>query len=385
MKLLKIIFRNTLRHKLRTGLTIIGIAVAILAFCLLRTVIHAWYAGVEASAANRLITRNAISLIFPLPLSYMTKIKQIPGVTDVTYANWFGGVYIDEKNFFPQFAIEARTFFDLYPEIVIPPEQKAVFMRERNACIAGRKLAAKYGWKIGQVIPIRGVIFPGNWEFVLKGVYRGAQKAVDETQFFFHWNYLNEQVRQVAPPRANQVGWYAIRLADPFQAPQIAQIVDQTFKNSLAETLTETEKAFQLGFIAMTEAIVISIKVISIVVIIIIMIVLANTMAMTARERIGEYAILKTLGFRSWYLFGVIVGESLLISLAGGILGMAATFPAARLVGKSLEMFFPVFIVTPTTLLMAVSASVVVGFVAALIPVYRAVQIRIADGLRGID
>jgi putative ABC transport system permease protein len=385
MNLLKIIFRNTQRHKLRTVLTIVGIAVAILAFCLLRTVIQAWYAGVEASAANRLITRNAISLIFPLPLSYMTKIKQIPGVTDVTYANWFGGVYIDEKNFFPQFAIEARTFFDLYPEIVIPPEQRAVFMRERNACIAGRKLAAKYGWKIGQVIPLRGVIFPGNWEFVLKGVYRGARKAVDETQFFFHWSYLNEQVRQVAPPRANQVGWYAIRLADPFQASQIAQTVDQTFKNSLAETLTETEKAFQLGFIAMTEAIVISIKVISIVVIVIIMIVLANTMAMTARERIGEYAVLKTLGFRSWYLFGVIVGESLLISLAGGLLGMGAAFPAARLVGKSLEMYFPVFIVTPLTLLMAASASVVVGFVAALIPVYRAVTIRIADGLRGID
>ena len=177
MKLVKIIFRNTLRHKLRTGLTIIGIAVAVLAFCLLRTVIHAWYAGVEASAANRLITRNAISLIFPLPLSYLTKIKQIPGVTDVTYANWFGGVYIDEKNFFPQIAIDAKSFFDLYPEIVYSAEdQKAAFMRERKACIAGRKLANKYRWKIGEVIPLRGVIFPGNWEFVLRGIYRGTQE-----------------------------------------------------------------------------------------------------------------------------------------------------------------------------------------------------------------
>ena len=385
MKLVKIIFRNTLRHKLRTALTIVGIAVAILAFCLLRTVINAWYAGVEASAANRMITRNAISLIFPLPLSYLAKIKQIPGVTEVTYANWFGGVYIDPKNFFPQFAVEARTFFNLYPEIVIPPDQKAAFMRERKACLVGRKLAAKYRWKIGGIVPLRGVIFPGNWEFVLRGIYRGAQRTVDETQFFFHWDYLNEQVKQKAPPRANQVGWYAIRLADPFQAPQVAQIVDRTFKNSLAETLTETEKAFQLGFIAMTEAIIISIKVISIVVIIIIMIVLANTMAMTARERFGEYAVLKTLGFGSKTLFLVIAGESLLIAFAGGVLGIGAAFPAARLVGKSLEMYFPVFIVTKATIVMALGASLVVGFLAALIPVYRAVTIRIADGLRGID
>jgi len=385
MRIFKIIFKNTLRHKLRTGLTIIGIAAAVLAFSLLRTVISAWYAGVEASAANRLITRSAISLIFPLPLSYMTQIKQIPGVTNVTYANWFGGVYINEKNFFPQMAIDAKTFFDLYPEIGLPEDQKSTFMKERKACIAGRKLVNKYHWKIGETIALRGVIFPGNWEFVLRGVYHGTQKIVDETQFFFHWDYLNEQVKRVSPIRANQVGWYVIRLADPFKAPEISQAVDKTFKNSLAETLTETEKAFQLGFIAMTQAIVVSIKVISIVVIIIIMIVLANTMAMTARERAAEYAILKTLGFGGWTVFLLICGESLLIALAGGILGIGITFPVVRLVSGQLEMFFPIFKVTSATLWMALGASALVGFVAALFPVYRAVNIRIADGLRGID
>jgi putative ABC transport system permease protein len=385
MKILRIIVRNTLRHKLRTGLTILGIAVAVLAFCLLRTVIHAWYAGVEASAANRLITRNAISLIFPLPLSYLTKVKQVSGVTGISYANWFGGVYIDEKNFFPQFAIDSSHFFDLYPEISIPPDQKTDFMRERKACIAGRKLVNKYKWKIGQVIPIRGVIFPGNWEFVLRGVYQGTQKIVDETQFFFHWAYLNEQMKLLSPVRANQVGWYVIRLADPFKAPEVAQTVDKMFKNSLAETLTETEKAFQLGFVAMTEAIVVSIKVISIVVIIIIMIVLANTMAMTARERQAEYAVLKTLGFGSGTIFNLISGESLLIALAGGILGIGMTFPAVRWVSRSLEQFFPIFRVYPSTLWMAMGAAVLVGLVAALFPFYRAVHIRIAEGLRGVD
>ncbi len=385
MKLFKIIFNNTLRHKLRTGLTIIGLAVAVLAFCLLRTLIHAWYAGVEASAANRLITRSAISLIFPLPLSYLVKIKQIPGVTDVTYANWFGGVYIDPKNFFPQIAIDGASFFALYPEFTIPDDQKSTFMRERKACIAGQKLANKYRWKIGEVITLRGVIFPGDWEFVLRGIYRGARKNVDETQFFFHWDYLNEQVKRVSPIRANQVGWYVIRLDDPFRAPEISQTVDRTFKNSLAETLTETEKAFQLGFIAMTEAIVVSIKVISIVVIIIIMIVLANTMAMTARERAAEYATLKTIGFGGWTLFFIISGESLLIALAGGVLGIGLTYPVVRLVAGQLETFFPIFAIYPSTLWMALGVSAAVGFVAALFPTYRAVNIRIADGLRGID
>jgi putative ABC transport system permease protein len=385
MKLFKIAFNNTLRHKLRTGLTIIGIAVAVLAFCLLRTLIHAWYAGVEASAANRLITRSAISLIFPLPLSYLTKIRQIPGVTEVTYANWFGGVYIDEKNFFPQIAVDAKSFFELYPEFVIPENQKATFMRERKACIAGRKLAGKYRWKIGEVIALRGVIFPGNWEFVLRGIYRGARKTVDETQFLFHWDYLNEQVKRVSPIRANQVGWYVIRLADPFKAPEITQAVDRAFKNSLAETLTETEKAFQLGFIAMTEAIVVSIKVISVVVIIIILIVLANTMAMTARERAAEYATLKTLGFGSWTIFTIICGESLLIALAGGVLGIGLTFPVVRLVAEQLETFFPIFAIHPTTLWTALGVSAAVGFAAALFPTYRAANIPIANGLRGVD
>lgn len=385
MKLPKIIFKNTVRHKLRTGLTVIGIAVAVLAFCLLRTVIHAWYAGVEASAANRLITRNAISLIFPLPLSYMTKIKQIPGVTGVTYANWFGGIYIDEKHFFPQFAIDAKSFFNLYPEIGLPEDQKSTFLRERKACVAGVKLVNRYHWKIGEVIPLRGVIYPGSWEFVLRGVYHGTQRIVDEGQFFFHWDYLNEQVKILTPTRANQVGWYVIRLADPFKAPEIAQRVDQTFKNSLAETLTETEKAFQLGFIAMTEAIIVSVKVISLVVIVIIMIVLANTMAMTARERVGEYAILKTLGFGGWTLFLLITGESLLIALAGGVLGIGLAFPTVRLVARQLDQFFPVFMIYSATLWTALGASALVGFLAALFPAYRAVNIRIADGLRGID
>jgi putative ABC transport system permease protein len=347
-------------------------------------VVNAWYIGVEGSSANRLITRNAISLIFTLPVSYQNKIKQIPGITGISYGNWFGGVYIDEKNFFPQFAIDSRTFFDLYPEFVIPPEQKAVFLRERNACIAGVKLCARYGWKIGDVIPIRGTIYPGNWEFVLQGIYRGAKESTDETQFFFHWEYLNETLKQISPRDADHVGWYIIRVAEPDQAPQIARAIDQTFKNSLAETFTETEKAFQMGFIAMTEVIVIAIQIISLVVIIIIMIVLANTMIMIARERLWEYAVLKTLGFGTRHLVTLIAGESLTIALLGAGLGIFLAFPAANAFGKAMGVFFPVFHISLGAILASIAASIVVGVVAAIFPAWRAVRVKISEGLSRI-
>src|SRR3990170_3852174 len=384
MHILKLIFKNSFRHKLRTYLTILGIAIAILAFGLLRTVISAWYAGVEASSATRLVTRNAISLVFHLPISYKDKIRQISGVKLVSYGNWFGGVYITEKNFFPNFAVDPKSYLELYPEIVLPPDQQVAFLRDRKAFVAGHKLAAKYGWKIGDTITLKGTIFPGNWEFVLRGIYKGRDKTVDETQFFFNWNYLNESLKKTSPVRADQIGFYMIGVTNPHIAADVAAAIDKTFKNSLAETLTETEKAFQLGFVSMSEAIVIAIKLVSFVVIFIIMVVVANTMAMTARERIGEYAVFKTLGFGGWHIARLIFGESLLISLIGCILGIVLTFPAADIFSSSLRTYFPVFNVATKTIYMDIGASVLVGSVAAVFPTWRAIKIRIADGLRRI-
>jgi putative ABC transport system permease protein len=384
MHILKIITKNALRHKLRTFLTILGVAIAILAFGLLRTVISAWYAGVEASSASRLVTRNAISLIFPLPLSYKDKIRQIDGVKLVSFGNWFGGIYIDEKHFFANYAVEPRGYLELYPEIVIPEEQKKAFLQDRKGAVAGRILIEKYGWKIGDIITLKGTIFPGEWDFVLRGIYRGRDKTVDESAFIFQWDYLNETMKKTAPLRADQVGWYMIGITNPNLAADVAVRIDKAFKNSLAETLTETEKAFQLGFISMTEAIVIAIKLVSFVVIFIIMVVVANTMAMTARERIGEYAVFKTLGFGGWHIARLIFGESLLISLIGCILGIVLTFPAADIFSSSLRTYFPVFNVATKTIYMDIGASVLVGSVAAVFPTWRAIKIRIADGLRRI-
>ena len=379
-----LVLRNAFRHKLRTTLTIVGIVVAITAFGLLRSIVEAWYAGADATSSTRLVTRNAISLVFPMPLTYAQKIRQVDGVAAVSWANWFGGIYISERNFFPQFGIDAETYLDMYPEFVIKPEEKKAFLVDRNGAVAGRKLANQYGWKIGDQIPIRGTIFSGTWTFTLRAIYDGADAKTDETQFYFHWKLLNETIKQRFPKRGDQVGFYLIEIRDPTRAAEVSQAVDATFKNSLAETLTETEKAFQLGFVAMTEAILLAIQAVSFVVIVIIMAVMANTMAMTARERYGEYATLKALGFSNAYVAWLIFAESLGIALLGGLLGIALTFPLANAFASAMGTLFPVFGVSSETLAMQFGAAMLIGVVAAGIPAWRAARVRIVDGLRAV-
>jgi putative ABC transport system permease protein len=381
MELLKLIFRNTLRQKLRTALTVFGMAVAILAFCLLQTVVNAWYAGVSAAAPDRLVTRNAVSLIFTLPVSYRQKILQVDGVKRVAYGNWFGGIYIDERNFFPRMAIGGDDYFDLAPELILPPDQLRTFRSQRNACIAGRKLIDKYHWKIGDTITLTGNIYPGDWRFVLAGVYTGATKSIDETQFFFRWDYLDEMVKKMMPSEGGKVGWYVVQVKDPAQSGAVSQAIDALFKNSWAETLTETEKAFQLGFVAMTDAIVIAVRIVSYVVIGVILVILANTMAMTSRERMPEYATLKTLGFGNRFLIALIAGESTCIAMLGGIAGMALCFPVAGVFSEHLGTLLPIFHIHWETLLMSTSMSLGIGLLAAAVPAWRAINVRIAEAL----
>lgn len=385
MHILKILFKNAFRHKLRAGLTILSITIAILAFGLLRTVIGAWYAGVEASSAYRLVTRNAVSIIFSLPLSYKEKIRQVDGVATVSYGNWFGGIYIDEKNFFANFAVDAKTYFDLYKEYAINDAEKAAFLRDRKSFVAGRKLASRFGWKIGDTVVLKGTIFPGNWEFVMRGIYRGKEPNTDETVFVFHWDYLNETLKKNAPTRADQVGFYMIGIKDPSQAIQVTHGIDGLFRNSFAETLTETEKAFTLGFVAMSDTIITAIRLVSFVVIIIILAVVANTVAMSVRERTNEYAVFKTLGFGGWRIAGLIFGESLVITLMGCVFGVAATFPAAAAFGKAMGAYFPVFSVEMETVWLDAAFSLIVGLLAAIVPTYRSLRISIADGLRMVE
>src|SRR6266496_3349999 len=379
MYVVRLVLKNALRHKLRTALTILGIVVAITAFGLLRTVIDAWYAGANASSSARLVTRNAVSLVFSLPLTYAQKIRAVDGVTAASWANWFGGVYVSERNFFAQFAVDAASYLDIYPEFVLTPEEKRGFLADRQGAIVGRKLADQYGWKVGDQIPLRGTIFPGTWTFNLRGVYVGASRTTAESQMLFHWDYLNETLKKRFPRRAEQAGVFITQLRDPDQAAAVSQAIDATFKNSLAETLTETENAFQLGFVSMSEAILLAIQAVSFVVIVIIMAVMANTMAMTARERYGEYATLKALGFGGGFVALLIFGESLLIAAIGGVAGIALTFPLANAFREALGTFFPIFYVSDETVGLQLGAALVVGVVAAVFPAWRASRLPVVE------
>jgi putative ABC transport system permease protein len=379
-----LIGRNALRHKLRSSLTVFGLVVATLAFGLLQTVIKAWYAGAEAASNTTLVTRNATSLVFALPLSYAAKIRAVDGVARVAYANWFGGVYQDPKNFFPQLAISGASYLDMYPDFVVPLAQREAFLRDRKGALVGRKLANEYGFKVGDVVPLRGTIFPGQWEFVVRGIYDARQRSTVTTQMFIHWDYLNETLKKTVPRRANQVGVYVVQIGRAEDAAAVSAAIDATFRNSLAETLTETEKAFQLSFVSMSDAIVVAIRLVSFVVILVIMAVMANTMAMSARERRAEYATLKALGFGPLFLARLIFGESLLLSLLGAAIGMALLYPVAGAFASTMGTIFPVFEVARATLAMQLAAALAVGLVAAVAPALQAARVPIVDGLRSV-
>jgi putative ABC transport system permease protein len=385
MELIRLLLRNTLRHKLRTLLTVLGIGVAVMAFALLRTVVTAWNAGVEASAANRLITRHAVSFVFPLPLSYRDRIAQVPGVDKVTYATWFSGVYIDKKQFFARLAVDSETFFDVYPEFLIEPDQFEAFKRERNAAIIGIDIANRYNLKIGDIMPVEGDVYPGEWEFVVRGIYRPRDQTTDPATMMFHYKYVDERVRQEAPGRAGEIGWYIVRISNPDDSAAVSEAIDKLFANSRAETKTETERAFQQSFLSAASAVITAMNIMSFVIIGIILLVLGNTMIMSARERTHEYAVLKTLGFTRSSLFFLIAGESLILSVLGGAAGLLATLPAVEMFQKALPKgWFPIFYIKPETILFACAAGFLVGLAAAIIPTRRILTTQIVEGLRHV-
>ena len=384
MFLFKLLLKNAFRHKLRTMLTMVGLIVAISAFGLLRTIVDAWYAGADATSATRLITRSAISVGYPLPLYYAEKIKQIEGVNGVTWVNWFGGIYIERRNFFAKLAVDGASYFPLYPEYIVSEEEKAAFMGDRQGVIVGRKIAAKYGWQIGDSVPISGTIYPGNWSFNVRGIYKGLDARTDETLMFMHFGLVAENIRKrLGTAAANQVGLFMVGIKDPNKASVISQEIDALFRNSVAETRTETEKAFQLGIVSMSNAILLAIQAVSFVVILIIMAVMANTMTMTARERLAEYATLKALGFSPAFVVKLLFGESMMIAIIGGAMGIAATYPLSMGFVYQTNLT-KTFEVSQETMIFQVCASLFVGLVAAAWPAWKMSRIDIVQGLRHV-
>jgi len=383
MKIFKLIFKNAMRHKLRTSLTLIGIMIAVIAFGVLRTVVTVWDSSVDAASANRLITRQAVSFIFPLPYAYKEKIKNVEGVKNVSFANWFGGVYKDKSNFFARLAVDPETIFDVMQEFVITDEELDNFKKERNSCVIGADIAKQYNIKVGDQMVLDGDIFPGRWEFVVRGIYQPKNKNTDDTQMLFHWTYVDERMKVESPVRSGNVGWYIVLINDANKAAEISDQIDVLFKNSSAETKTETEKAFTQGFVSASGAIISAMNFMSFVIIGIIMLVLANTMIMAARERTREYAVLKTLGFSAYHLVGLILGESMVIAIFGGGIGVALTYPIVAGFEQAIPKgFFPFFFIEPITTILAMSAAILIGVIASIFPIQRALKTKIVEGFR---
>jgi putative ABC transport system permease protein len=383
MELLKLLLRNSTRHKLRSFLTVVGVGVAVMAFGLLRTVVTAWHPGVEASSANRLITRHAVSFVFPLPLAYRDRIAQVPGVEKVTYAIWFSGIYIDKNQFFARLAVDSDTFFDVYPEYLVDPEQLEAFKRARNSCIIGIDLARRYNLKTGDIMNLDGDVYPGQWSFVVRGIYRPRDQTADPSIMMFQYKAVDERLHQEAPQRVGNVGWYIVRIAHPEDSAAISEAIDKLFENSSAETKTETERAFQQNFLSSASAVITAMNIMSFVIIGIILLVLGNTMIMSARERTHEFAVLKALGFSSSQLFFLLAGESLILSFIGSGVGLVATVPAVQGFHAALPKgWFPIFYIKPETIIIGCLASLAVGLLAAVVPLRRVLTTHIVEGLR---
>jgi len=380
MKFLPLLLANLGRKKVRTLLTLGSFTVALFLFGLLVAIRGAFNQGVDVAGKDRLMIINRTSLIQPLPLPYRDRIQRIPGVASVTFASWFGGVYQDEKNFFAQFAIDSESYRTVYPEFKIPEEQWQAFLADRAGCVAGASLAKRFGWKIGDRIPIKGTAFPGTWEFNLQAIYEGRNGQDDLTQFWFQRRYFEEK----APPyMKGLVGWYVLRIGDPEDAVRITSAIDQEFSNSAYETRTQTEKAMAASFVKQMGNIEFLILSVGAVVFFTLLLVIGNTMAIAVRERTSELAVLKALGYSDRFVLGIVVAESLLLALGGGGAGLALA-KAFSLAGDPTGGMLQSFYIPPASLGAGLALALAVGMAAGIIPAVSAMRLRVVDALRRV-
>jgi putative ABC transport system permease protein len=378
VKFLPLLVANLGRKKIRTALTLGSFAVALFLFGILAAIRSAFTQGIDVAGADRLMVINRVSIIQPLPFAYRDRIARLPGVTGVTFANWFGGVYQDEKNFFAQFAIDSETYRAIYPEFVVPAEQWQAFEGDKAGCVAGEALAKRFGWKVGDRIPIKGTYVPGLWEFNLRGIYKGTRPQDDTTQFWFRYDYLQEK----APPWAKGlVGWYVLRIANPDDAVQVVKTIDESFANSAFETRAQTEKAMVAGFAKQMGNIEFLIMAIGSVVFFTLLLVTGNTMATAVRERTGELAVLKAVGFSDRFVLLLVLFESALLAAVGGSLGLGLA-KLFTLRGDPTGGMLPFFYVPGSALAAGLGLTVLVGLVAGIVPAMGAMRLRVIEALR---
>jgi putative ABC transport system permease protein len=371
---------NLFRKKIRLVLTLGSFAVALFLFCLLALVKHAFSAGVDVAGVDRLVVINRVSIIQPLPLSYRDRILRIPGVKRVTFDNWFGGVYQDPKNSFSQFAIDVANQREVFPELVVADDQWQTFVKDRQGAIVGADLAKRFGFKIGQRIPIKGTIFPGTWEFNIDGIYHGKRPGDDQTQFWFQWDYLYERTKDVLQ---GQIGWYTVKIENPDDAVRIVKAIDAEFANSPYETHTDTEKSFAAGFAKQLGNIGFLVTAIGTIVFFTLLLVTGNTMAISVRERMGELAVLKAVGYSDRFVMILVLAESLVIAAVGGALGLVAAAGFATLLAATpLHNFIPFSNLPATVALVGFGVALLFGAASGLLPAVSGLRLRVVDALR---
>jgi putative ABC transport system permease protein len=382
MKFSRLILANLFRKKVRLLLTIGSFAVALFLFSFLAVVRDAFNRGADIASADRLFVINRTSIINPLPLSYRDKMLRIPGVKMATHDNWFGGVYQDEKNFFPQFVIDPENQRQVFPELLVPDDQWSAFLKDRQGAIVGARTAERFHWKIGDRIPIKSTITAdGAWDFNIDGIYHGKRPQDDETQFWFQWDYFEEKL----PDRMKgQIGWYVLRVDNPDESPRIAKAIDSEFMNSPYETKTQTESAFAANWVKQFGNISFLIVSIGTVVFFTLLLVTGNTMAISVRERTSELAVFKAIGYSDRFVLFFVLAESLTIALIGGALGLILAVLAVPVLAKALGSMLPSLILAPSMLVFGLAVAILVGILSGLLPGLGAMRLRVVNALRRV-
>ncbi len=382
MKFWRIILANLFRKKVRLLLTIGSFAVALYLFVFLAVVRDAFNRGADIASANRLVVINRTSIINPIPLAYRDKILRIPGVKQVTHNNWFGGIYKDEKNFFPQFVIDPENQRQVFPELVVADAEWTNFLNDRQGAIAGARTAERFGWKIGDRIPIKTTFYGGaSWEFNLVGIYHGKTATADETQFWIQWDYFEEKVPQTDKGR---IGWYVLRVDNPDDSVRIAKTIDDQFANSPFETRTQTESAFASNWVKQFGNIQVLIVAIGSVVFGTLLLVTGNTMAISVRERTSELAVFKAIGFSDRMILFFVLSESLAIAVVGGLLGIAFAAAGTPFLAKGLAGMLPNIVLPGRVLGVGIVFAVFVGLMSGLLPGVSAMRLRVVNALRRV-
>lgn len=390
MRLATIGVRNVTRSRFRTIMTALGVAVAILAFILLRTVLSAWTVAAEVAAKDRIVTRHKVSFIMPMPSKYYTEVAQIPGVKQTCAMNWFGAKDAAHPNeFFATIAADPAACLEVYDEVLVTPEVRQAWLANRTGAIVGDSIAGKLGWKVGDRITLTGTIYPGEFQFDIVGIYTATRKSVDRSTLYFHLAYMNEHLKKTSPTNADTVGWIASRVETGKRAADVAKTIDQHFDVSDVQTLSQDERSFNTSFLGMMSAVLTALDLVSIVILLIMMLILGNTIAMGVRERTREYGVLRAIGFLPKHLVLFVLGEAATIGLLGGILGLAIAYPVVELgLGRFLEenmgAFFPFFRIPAETMGMAMLLATGLGLVAALVPAYQASKLNVISALRKV-